>query len=128
MKYTAIIRDAEAGNEIARFETVEEARAELQKYEEQDKADGSYEEGFYEIYELEDLSGASFTVTGELSDKLNKGLVDYLADGYIERDGEKIPCQIGFVAMDSLIEATHIFIKDGITENGTHYYAETIEI
>ena len=128
MKYTAIIRDAEAGNEIARFETVEEARAELQKYEEQDKTDGTFEEGFYEIYELEDLSGASFTVTGELSDKLTEGLADYLADGYIERDGEKIPCQIGFIAMDSLIEATHIFVKDGITESGVHYYAETIEI
>ena len=128
MKITAIIRDAEAGNEITRFETVEEARAELQKYEEQDRAEGTYTEGFYEILELEDLSGAKFTVTGELSNKLNEGLADYLADGYIERDGEKIPCQIGFIAVDGLIEATYIFIKDGITENGTRYYAETIEL
>lgn len=44
-----IIRDREAGNEIARFETMEEAQAELNKYEAADKAEGSYSEDFYEI-------------------------------------------------------------------------------
>lgn len=46
-----IVRDREAGNEIERFETVEEARIALEKYEEQDKADDTYEEDFYEIYD-----------------------------------------------------------------------------
>lgn len=69
----------------------------------------------------------NFTITGEK--KATKGgLVDFLADGYIERDGEKIPCQIGFTEFNGEAEATHIFIKSGITENGTHYEAQTIEL
>jgi hypothetical protein len=51
-----IIRDREAGNEIARFDSYEEAVAELEKYEETDKAEGNYTEDFYEIY------GKTFTV------------------------------------------------------------------
>lgn len=51
-----IIRDREAGNEIARFDSYEEAVAELEKYEETDKAEGTYTEGFYEI------CGKTFTV------------------------------------------------------------------
>lgn len=72
-----------------------------------------------------------FVRTGDM--KMAIGLVDYLADGYIERDGEQIPCQIGYNeymdAEDNIrCEAEYIFIKDGITENGTHYYAEMIAI
>ena len=44
-----IIRDREAGNEITRFNSYEDAMAELKHYEETDKAEGSYEKGFYEI-------------------------------------------------------------------------------
>lgn len=44
-----IIRDREAGNEIARFNSYEDAKAELKHYEETDKAEGSYEKDFYEI-------------------------------------------------------------------------------
>lgn len=51
-----IIRDREAGNEIARFDSYEEAVAEIEKYEETDKAEGTYTEGFYEI------CGKTFTV------------------------------------------------------------------
>ena len=61
--------------------------------------------------------------TSELKATKN-GLVDFLADGYIVRDGEKIPCQIGYTQFgEEGREATHIFIK-----NGTHYDAETIEL
>lgn len=72
----------------------------------------------------------NYTRTSDMR-KQNNGMADYLADGYIERDGEKIPCQIGFTEwMDSddqiHIDADYIFIKSGITENGTHYDAETI--
>lgn len=49
MKY--IIRDREAGNEIARFDSMEEAKAELKKYEEADKKEGTFTEDFYEIVE-----------------------------------------------------------------------------
>lgn len=48
-----IIRDREAGNEIDNFDTYEEAVEELIRYEEEDKAEGTYEEDFYEIVEKE---------------------------------------------------------------------------
>ena len=44
-----VIRDREAGNVITEFDTVEEAKKELEKYEAQDKKDGVYVEDFYEI-------------------------------------------------------------------------------
>lgn len=69
----------------------------------------------------------NFTITGEKK-AVKGGLVDYLAEGYIERDGERIPCEIGLTDFNGEIEATHIFIKSGITENGTHYNAQTIEL
>ena len=48
-----VIRDREAGNVITEFETVEEAKKELEKYEAQDKKDGVYVEDFYEIYDTD---------------------------------------------------------------------------
>lgn len=48
-----IIQDREAGNIIDAFDTLEEAKAELNLYELSDKADGIYEEDFYEIVEGE---------------------------------------------------------------------------
>jgi len=68
-----------------------------------------------------------YILTGEKK-KVNHGLVDYVVPGYIERDGEHIPCEVGFTEFNNVLEATHIFITDGITNNGTHYCAETIEI
>ena len=44
-----VVRDREAGNVITKFETMEDAQKELEKYEEQDKKDGTYSEDFYEI-------------------------------------------------------------------------------
>ena len=41
-----VVRDREAGNVITQFETMEEAQKELEKYEEQDKKDGTYTEDF----------------------------------------------------------------------------------
>ena len=46
-----ITRDREAGNEIERFETLEEARKAIEDYEATDKADETYTEDFYEIYD-----------------------------------------------------------------------------
>lgn len=52
MRY--IIRDRETGRgEIEAFATIEEAKKKIEEYEEQDKADGIYEENFYEIYDTE---------------------------------------------------------------------------
>ena len=48
-----ITRDSEAGNEIERFETLEEAREALKQYEKSDIEDGTYTEDFYEIYDSE---------------------------------------------------------------------------
>ena len=44
--YTA---DREAGNLIEAFNTYEEAKQAILAYEEQDKADGTYEENFYAV-------------------------------------------------------------------------------
>lgn len=52
MKY--IIQDREAGNFIDEFDTEEEAKAALAAYEAEDKANGCYEEDFYEIVEKEE--------------------------------------------------------------------------
>lgn len=49
MRY--VIRDREAGNIIDERETLEAAKEVLVEYEEQDKADGTYTENFYEIYD-----------------------------------------------------------------------------
>lgn len=49
MKY--IIRDREAGNKIATFDTLPEAEQELALYEEEDRKDGTYTADFYEIVE-----------------------------------------------------------------------------
>lgn len=46
-----ITRDREAGNEIERFETLEEAKQAVADYETTDKADETYTEDFYEIYD-----------------------------------------------------------------------------
>lgn len=46
-----VIQDSEAGNIITGFDTLESAEAELEKYEEEDRKNGTYVEGFYEISE-----------------------------------------------------------------------------
>ena len=46
-----VTRDAEAGNIIERFDTIEEARKAIESYEEQDKAEDVYTPNFYEIYD-----------------------------------------------------------------------------
>ena len=69
----------------------------------------------------------NYTVTGEKK-ALKGGLVDYLADGYIEMEGEKVPCEIGFTDYNGEVEATHVFIKSCITDNGTHFEAQTIRL
>ena len=51
-----IIQDREAGNFIDEFDTLEAAQAELNRYELSDKADGIFEEDFYEIVEDERLN------------------------------------------------------------------------
>lgn len=51
---TYVIRDREAGNYITRFDTLDEAKAEIEKYENKDKEDGSYSKDFYEIVEYKD--------------------------------------------------------------------------
>lgn len=48
-----IIQDREAGNIIDKFNSLEDAKAELASYEEQDKKDGTYTPDFYEIVENE---------------------------------------------------------------------------
>ena len=51
MKY--ITRDREAGNEIERFATEEEAVIAVGEYEDEDRKNGDYTDGFYEVAEIE---------------------------------------------------------------------------
>lgn len=46
-----IIRDREAGNVIDSFDTPDEAKNELMKFEKADKKEGSYTPDFYEIWD-----------------------------------------------------------------------------
>ena len=48
-----VIRDREAGNIIIHVLSFEEGNARIKEWEEQDKEDGTYEENFYEVVELE---------------------------------------------------------------------------
>jgi hypothetical protein len=48
-----IIQARETGTFIDEFDTIEEAKKELQRYEAEDKQEGSYSEDFYEIVERE---------------------------------------------------------------------------
>lgn len=85
------------------------------------------------------MKDIKITRTGEAK-PVAHGLVDYIAEGMIERDGERIPCEIGFTQYHSsfndrgemqdfyYMEKTHIFIKAGITASGHHYEDETIEL
>ena len=64
--------------------------------------------------------------------KAHTGICDHIAFVEIERNGEWIPCRIGYDEHDdgeeySLVPA-FIFIGGGITENGNHYERETIEL
>ena len=49
MRY--VIRDSEAGNEIDGRNTLKEAEEILSEYEQIDKEENTYTEGFYEIYD-----------------------------------------------------------------------------
>lgn len=54
LSYRFVIQDREAGNIITGFNTLKEAEAELEKYEEEDRKNGTYVEGFYEIAERDE--------------------------------------------------------------------------
>ena len=62
----------------------------------------------------------------------NGGLCDYLALGYLERGGDRIPCKIGYndyEDIDGVIEPIFVFIQeDGVTDSGNHYSKETINL
>ena len=47
------IRDREAGNVIDVFDKLEDAKKEVEKYEQMDKEDGNFSNNFYEIKEIE---------------------------------------------------------------------------
>lgn len=51
MRY--VIRDSEAGNEIEECDLLKEAKKILSKYEQTDREENTYTEGFYEIYDKE---------------------------------------------------------------------------
>ena len=50
------IRDREAGNSIESFDTLAEAKEVLAEYENDDIAEGTFTEDFYEIYDVKNES------------------------------------------------------------------------
>lgn len=48
-----VIRDREAGNIIEKVQSFEEGLETIRQYEDEDKSDGTYEENFYEVVEIE---------------------------------------------------------------------------
>lgn len=47
-----VVRDKEAGNIIEKIETTEEGLALIKRYEDDDKANDTYEPDFYEVVEI----------------------------------------------------------------------------
>ena len=79
---------------------------------------------------MKTINGIKYYLVGNTK-KVNHGLVDYTVDAVIIRDGEKIPCKAGYSRINNYSDyygLTHFFIRAGITENGTHYENETIEL
>ena len=68
-----------------------------------------------------------YEINGKLQ-KVEHELVDYIADGYIITEYDRIPCEVGFIQFGKDIEAKYIFTQSGITEKGTAYYPETYEL
>lgn len=79
------------------------------------------------LYNL-DGNEIEFTATSNLKNT-EEGWLDHLQDGYIKRNGEKIPCQLGYAYRGGAsTEPAVLFIKKGITAKGNHYESETIEV
>ena len=60
-----IIQDRESGNKIDEFATLEQAQNALTKYEETDKAEGTYTPDFYQIVEIFYTVERTYTDTAE---------------------------------------------------------------
>ena len=74
------------------------------------------------------MSKINFKVTGRIKKTGSGSLVDFIANGEIERDGELIPCEVGYYDMATGLIPAFIYIQDGITENGNHHNKETIKL
>lgn len=64
-----------------------------------------------------------------------EGLDNYIADGIIHYDFDKIPCRIGYIegtdhyTEKRLLKPSHLFIeKDVVTNKGNFYYKNTIDL
>lgn len=87
-KIKYITCDREAGNVIDEFATLSEAEAAIRAYEEEDRANGCYEENFYQIkYPTEVTDCGEYTIlaqiaTGGSADKVIDLYVGRAADGH----------------------------------------------
>jgi hypothetical protein len=80
-----IIRDHEAGNFIDEFNTIEEAQQELEKYENEDKQEGTFSPDFYEIVEKELTYDVVFNDDTDSNSKGFSESYDYCLD-YIKHN------------------------------------------
>lgn len=81
-----ITQDREAGNVIDEFETRAEAEAAIRAYEEDDRANGCYEEDFYDIKEREEIEAYEvWRVPNGRFDDWRKGITSnckWIGDGF----------------------------------------------
>ena len=121
-----IVRDRESGNEITRFDSYEEAVAEVKKYEETDKAEGTYTEGFYEIYSTRFTVNARTTeikirLDREEAAQLTTDILNKKVDAQIDRSMNGTPDE--FYDFDSLEEALKKY--EELKETGSTIYHES---
>lgn len=79
-----VIQDREAGNIIETTITLEKAQSILADYEEQDKADGTYTENFYEIQEVDKEMSYNDKIEILMEDRCTKKEAEkHLKDGAV---------------------------------------------
>lgn len=82
-KIKYITCDREAGNIIDEFATLSEAEAAIRAYEEEDRANGCYEENFYQIkYPTEVTDCGEYTILAQIA---TGGSADKVIDLYVGR-------------------------------------------
>lgn len=119
-----IIRERECGNEIATFDSYEDALEVLREYEAEDNADGCYEENFYEIIKTDDpiISGiyvkpqhSPMTIT--IQDTLKE--LQLLVEGHIEYVFPIVDSDLVFIVNE---EGLINDMKYNLTINGIHLF------
>lgn len=75
------------------------------------------------------MAKVNYSVTGAIKKTGEFSRVDFIAEGKYEiNDGVFIPCEVGYYALSKGLYPAFIYIQNGITDDGTHYDKQTIEL